>query len=418
MSVATERSALSSVPMLDLKAQYSAIKEEILEAVHEVLENQQFILGPAVAELERNIAAYCGCRHAIGVSSGTDALLISLMAEGIGPGDEVITTPYTFFATAGSVARLGATPVFVDICPDTYNINPSAIEAQITSRTRAIMPVHLFGQCADMDPILDVAGRHNLAVIEDAAKAIGAEYCGRRAGSMGHYGCFSFFPSKNLGGAGDGGMVVTNDPVRADTLRLLRVHGAKPKYHHQMLGGNFRLDTMQAAIVNVKLRYLDQWTAARQAHAKRYRELFEQNGAVATGAVRLPYEMRESRHIYNQFVIRVEPRDDLQTHLRQCGVGSEVYYPVPAHLQRCFEAFGYREHDFPNSERAAAETVALPVYPELADASLTRIVDAVGDFLAARKSAWLPHPPLVDAGGILNGFPAECSSPTSISANL
>ncbi len=373
-----------NVPLLDLKAQYASIEQEVVEAVQQVLRSQQFILGPQVAECERAVAAYCACPHAVGVSSGTDALLIALMAEGIGPGDEVITTPYTFFATGGSIARLGARPVFVDICPRTFNLEVRQVEARITPRTRAIMPVHLYGQCADMDAILAIAARHKLAVIEDAAQAIGAETKGRRAGSMGQYGCFSFFPSKNLGGGGDGGMVVVQDAERAERLRVLRVHGSKPKYYHSLLGGNFRLDTLQAAIVLAKLPHLDAWTAARQANAERYRQLFTASGLVERGLVGLPYVLPDGRHIFNQFVIRVPDRDRLRAWLQERGVGNEVYYPVPLHLQQCFVQLGYHEGDFPESERAARETLALPIYPELSDKQAAYVVDCVVAWAAGR----------------------------------
>lgn len=376
----------TTVPLLDLQAQFAAIREEILAAVEEVFASQRFILGPKVAECEEQIAAYCGCRHAVGVSSGTDALLIALMAENIGPGHEVITTPYSFFATAGSIARLGAVPVFVDIDPATYNIDPALIEEKITPRTRAIIPVHLFGQCAEMDPILQIAQRHNLVVIEDAAQAIGAEYGGRRAGSMGHYGAFSFFPSKNLGAAGDGGMVTTNDPDRAERLRVLRAHGSKPKYYHKLVGGNFRLDALQAAVVLVKLKYLDQWTAGRQANAARYRQLFHDAHLAPSGKVQLPTQAPSRRHIYNQFVIRVPGRDQLQAHLKENGVGTEVYYPVPLHLQECFAPLGYRPGSLPKSETAAAETLALPIYPELADHQAEYVVNQINRFFQSRAN--------------------------------
>ena len=371
------------VPLLDLKAQYATIKDEVLPVVEKVLESQQFILGAAVEECERRIAEYCTCKHGVGVTSGTDALLVCLMAEGIGPGDEVITTPYTFFATAGCIARLGATPVFADICPKTFNIDVSKIERLITPRTKAIMPVHLFGQCADMDAILDIASRHRLTVIEDAAQAIGAEYKGRRAGSMGHYGCFSFFPSKNLGCAGDGGMVVTQDDERAERLRVLRGHGSKPKYYHSMIGGNFRLDAIQAAIVTVKLRHLDAWTAGRQANAARYRKLFDEAGLVASGRVQLPHQLPDVRHIYNQFVIRVSRRDELLAHLKSQNIGTEIYYPVPLHLQKCFAYLGYHEGDYPESESAALETLALPIYSELTDRQAEQVVAAICRFLVS-----------------------------------
>ena len=369
------------VPLLDMKAQYHSIKAEIGAAIDAVLESQHFILGPTVEECERRIADYSACKFGVGVTSGTDALLLALMAEGIGPGDEVITTPFTFFATAGSIARVGAKPVFVDICPKSYNIAASKIEKHVTKNTKAIMPVHLFGQCAEMDPILEIAGRHGLVVIEDAAQAIGAEYKGRRAGSMGHYGCFSFFPSKNLGGGGDGGMVVTQDPERADRLRILRVHGSKPKYYHKVIGGNFRLDALQAAIVGAKLPHLDAWTAGRQANAQRYRRLFQEAGLVEQGLVVLPAEIPERRHIYNQFVVRVPRRDELRKHLTDQGIGTEIYYPVPLHLQECFRYLGYGEGDCPESEAAARDTVALPIYPELTDEQIRCVVDCTGRFL-------------------------------------
>lgn len=368
------------VPLLDLKAQYAPLREETRRVVDAIFESQYFIMGPAVAECEKLIAGYCRCDHAIGVSSGTDALIIALMAEDIGPGDEVITTPYTFFATAGSIARVGATPVFVDILPDTFNIDPSKIEAKITKNTKAIMPVHLYGQCAEMDAINDIAKRHQLTVIEDAAQAIGSEYHGRRAGTMGRYGCFSFFPSKNLGAAGDGGMVVTTDAEAAEKLRMLRNHGMKPKYFHSMIGGNFRFDTLQAAVVNVKFPHLDAWSAGRQMNAARYRQLFGEAGLVQSGAVRLPFEAANVRHIYNQFVIRATRRDELLEHLKKNDVGSEIYYPVPLHLQKCFTYCGYREGDFPVSEVAAKETLALPIYPELTDEQAQWVVEVIRRF--------------------------------------
>jgi dTDP-4-amino-4,6-dideoxygalactose transaminase len=370
------------VPLLDLKAQYHSIKAEIGAAIDAVLESQYFILGPVVEECERRIADYSACKFGVGVTSGTDALLVALMVEGIGPGDEVITTPFTFFATAGSIARVGAKPVFVDICPKSYNIAASQIEKHVTKNTKAIMPVHLFGQCAEMDPVLEIAQRHGLVVIEDAAQAIGAEYKGRRAGSMGHYGCFSFFPSKNLGGGGDGGMVVTQDAGRAEKLKIFRVHGSKPKYYHKVIGGNFRLDALQAAIVGAKLPHLDAWTAGRQANARRYRQLFQEAGLVQSGLVVLPYEAPERRHIYNQFVIRVPRRDELRKHLADQGIGTEIYYPVPLHVQECFRYLGYREGDCPHSEAAARDTVALPIYPELTEEQIHYVVDAIRAFLA------------------------------------
>jgi dTDP-4-amino-4,6-dideoxygalactose transaminase len=373
------------VPLLDLKEQYKAIKEEILETAQEVFESQYFILGPKVASLEKEIAEYCSSAHAVGVSSGTDALLISLMAADIGNQDTVITSPYTFFATAGSVARCGARPIFVDIDPNTYNLSPDHLENTIKSMTRtelsklkAVIPVHLYGQCADMAPILGVCEKHNLLVIEDAAQAIGAEYNGKRAGSMGDFGCFSFFPSKNLGAFGDGGMVTTNSEEFHTKLRKLRVHGSHPKYYHQLVGGNFRLDAFQAAVVSVKLKYLDRWTKARQENALNYRTLFETAG-LAEG-VQLPVE-KETRHIYNQFVIRVkENRDDLRRFLSDAGIGTEVYYPVPLHLQECFSDLGYKKGDFPAAEHAALHTLALPIYPELSNDQMAYVVERIKAF--------------------------------------
>lgn len=363
------------VPLLDLKTQYSQIKEEVLSAVIDVLDSQHFILGPRVEQCEKAIADYSNCKYGIGVSSGSDALLACLMAENIGPGDEVITTPYTFFATAGAIARLGATPVFVDIDPVTYNIDVTQIARRINARTRAIIPVHLFGQMAEMDPIMRLANEHGFVVIEDAAQAIGAEYKGHRAGSIGHYGCFSFFPSKNLGAAGDGGMIVTNDPQRAEKVRCLRGHGAKPKYHHKLIGGNFRLDAIHAAVVSAKLPHLDEWTVARQANARRYDLLFRE----ANLPVTLPSIVTD-RHIFNQYVISCSNRDQLQSFLQKKGIGTEVYYPVPMHLQQCFAYLGIEEGAFPESERAAKESLALPIYPELSSSQARYVVESICEF--------------------------------------
>ncbi len=375
------------IPLLDLKAQYSSIRAEVDAAIRDVMESQHFILGPQVEACERAIATYCGSAHAIGMSSGSDALLACLMAEGIGPGDEVITTAYTFFATAGAVARVGAVPVFVDIDPVTFNLDTSQIEPKVTARTRAIIPVHLFGQMADMDGVMKVAAAHDLAVIEDAAQAIGAEHQGRRAGTIGHYGCFSFFPSKNLGAAGDGGMVVTSDPFRAAKLRCLRGHGAKPKYHHDIIGGNFRLDAIQAAVVCAKLPHLDGWTAGRQENASRYDRLFAAAG-VDRGepSVGLP-AVTTDRHVFNQYVIRVERRDQLKAALWLRGIESEIYYPVPMHLQHCFDHLGHQAGAFPESERAAMETLALPIHPHVTAAQARHVVDCVCQFLEAGDAA-------------------------------
>lgn len=377
---------MNAVPLLDLKAQYATIREEVRAAVDRVLESQYFILGPEVEALEAEVAAYCQCQYGIGVSSGSDALLVALMAIDIQPGDEVITTPYTFFATAGAIARLGAKPVFVDIDPVTYNLDTAQLEAAVTPRSRAILPVHLYGQMADMDPVMEIAERHGLYVIEDAAQAIGAEYKGRRAGSIGHLGCFSFFPSKNLGGVGDGGMVTSNEPVLADRVRLLRGHGARPKYHHSVVGGNFRLDALQAAVLRVKLPYLDGWTAARQRNADTYRQLFAESGLVADEQIVLPVDAGDGRHIYNQFVVRVERRDELAAYLKEKGIGSEVYYPVPMHRLECFAGMDLPVGAFPESEAAALETLALPIYPELNEAMLAQVVTSIAAFYDGRAS--------------------------------
>ena len=378
-----------NVPLLDLKQQHAGLRETIEHAVLQVFESQQFILGPAVEACEAAVAAYCGCAHGIGMSSGTDALLACLMAEGIGPGDEVITSPYTFFAMAGAIARLGARPVFVDIDPETFNLRADRMEQAVTPRTRVLLPVHLYGRTAAMDPILETAARHRLVVIEDACQAIGAEDRGRRAGSMGDTGCLSFFPSKNLGGAGDGGMVVTNDPKRAALLRRLRNHGMEPKYYHSLIGGNFRLDALQAVVVSAKLPHLDTWTAARQANARRYDRLFHEAGLAGSpdAPLRLPGSERsgpELRHVVNQYVVRARQRDALREWLTGKGIGTEIYYPVPLHLQECFRPLGYAAGSFPESERAAAETLALPVFPELTGAQAEAVVGRIRDFYSTR----------------------------------
>ena len=375
-----------AVPLLDLNAHHEPLRQEILAALEKTFRSNAFILGPDVGKLEERVAAYCQATYGIGVTSGTDALLLALMALGIGTGDEVVTTPYSFFATAGVIVRLGAKPVLVDIDPTTYNIDPAKITSVLTDKTKAIIPVHLYGQCADMAPIMDIAKRHNLSVIEDAAQAIGSEHRdGRRACSMGTIGCLSFFPSKNLGCLGDGGMAITNDSELAERMRILRVHGSKPKYYHKVIGGNFRLDTIQAAVLNVKLNYLDGWTKRRQENAERYELLFRQSGLVERGKVRLPEAVYRSEgvkhyHIYNQFVLRVERRDALMDHLKQKGIGAEIYYPVPFHLQECFQYLGHKKGDFPESERAANETIAIPIYPELTQAQQTEVVEAITAF--------------------------------------
>lgn len=381
MSVAYEP---TGVPALNLRAQYQTIRDEIEPVVLQVLESQGFVMGPEVSGLEAEIAEYCAASHAIGCASGTDALLLPLMAIDLGPDDEVITSPYTFFATGGSIWRTGARPVFVDIEPDTYNIDPAAIEAAITPRTRAIIPVHLYGQTADMAPIVEIAERHGLMVLEDAAQAIGASYQGRRAGTLGTAAAFSFYPSKNLGGFGDGGMITTEDPVLARRMARLRVHGMEPKYHHHEVGLNSRLDALQAAVLRVKLRHLDAWTAARREVADRYRSLFASHGLEEM--VGLPVERPGNFHVYNQFVVRVPAaiRDDLRQHMADRKIGTEIYYPIPLHLQACFAALGYKPGDFPHTEAAARETIALPIYPELAEAEQRLVVGAMHQFLHER----------------------------------
>ena len=390
----------AAVPLLDLKAQHATIRSQVRSALERVVDAQQFILGPEVEALEGEVAAYSHCAYAVGVSSGTDALLASLMALDIGPGDEVITTPYSFFASTGCIARLGARPVFVDIDPLTYNLDPSSVEAAVTRHTRAIIPVHLFGQTADMDPIIEAARKHRLHVIEDAAQAIGAEYNGRRSGSIGELGCFSFYPSKNLGGYGDGGMVTTNDAGLADRLQLLRNHGSRPKYHSIVVGGNFRLDEIQAAVLRVKLKYLDGWTSARQRNAAAYRQLFHEAELAIdnmdeppahgqTGVV-MPHDAGYGRHIYNQFVIRSGRRDELMAYLKERHIGCEVYYPQPIHLQDCFADLGHHKGDFPASESASRQTLALPVYPELSAEMLATVVDRIAEFYAAQHTNSTP----------------------------
>lgn len=384
MSSKPESSATkpAPVPLLDLDAQHRPLRAELDAAIARVLDHGHFINGPEVNELEAAVALRCGVAHGVGVSSGTDALLVALMAIDLKPGDEVVTSAYSFFATAGAVARLGGVPVFVDIDPATFNLDPAAVEKAVTRKTRAVIPVHLFGQCADMKPIIETARRHGLRVIEDAAQAIGAEYRdGRRAGAMGDIGCFSFFPSKNLGAMGDAGMAVTGDEDLAERLRLLRAHGSKPKYHHKLIGGNFRLDTVQAAILLVKLRHLDGWTRKRRENAARYERLLAESGPVGKG-VRAPVDAyrasgAEFGHVYNQFVIRVADREGAMERLRREDIGSEVYYPVPFHLQECFKTLGYQRGDFPLAEEAANDSLALPIYPELSEEQQARVVSAL-----------------------------------------
>lgn len=371
------------VPLLDLTAQYRSIRDEIEAALVPVLASQRFILGPVVEACEEAVARYCGSRYGVGVSSGTDALLVALMAERIGPGDEVITTPYSFFATAGVIARVGATPVFVDIDPVTLNIDPGRIAARVTPRTRAVIPVHIFGQMAAMDPVMEIAEAHGLVVIEDAAQAIGAEHGGRRAGSTGHYGCFSFFPTKNLGGFGDGGMVVTDDPARARTMRTLRVHGEGTRYHHGIVGGNFRLDALQAAVVRAKLPHVDGWSEARRANAARYGRLLGDFAGEHPSLLRLPATVT-GRHIFNQYVVRVADRDLVREQLSAAGIDTAIYYPVPLHLQECFAGLGYSRGDLPESERAVDHALALPVYPELEGPQIDHVAAVLRGALARR----------------------------------
>ncbi|MDD5326961.1 MAG: DegT/DnrJ/EryC1/StrS family aminotransferase [Phycisphaerae bacterium] len=363
------------VPLLDLKAQYATIKDEVLSAVSEVLDTQMCIGGPKVAELEEKVAAISDCKFAVGASSGTDAILNSLMSLDIGKGDEVITTPFTFFATVGCISRTGAKPVFVDIDPRTFNINTELVASAVTKRTKAIMPVHLYGQMADMDPIMEIAKKHNLAVIEDAAQSITSTYKGRKAGSVGTVGCFSFFPSKNLGGVGDGGMIVTNDEQLYNRLFIMRNHGSKPKYYHKYVGGNFRLDPMQAAVLLVKLPHLDEWSEGRRRNAAYYDEKFK--GTV----VEIPYISPDCVTIYNQYCIRVPKRDELLAHLKKNNIGCEIYYPVPMHLQECFAFLGHKKGDFPEAEKAANEIIAIPIYPELTDEMKDCVVKAVFEML-------------------------------------
>jgi dTDP-4-amino-4,6-dideoxygalactose transaminase len=360
------------VPLLDLKPQFDSIRDEVRAAIDRVIASQRFILGPEVEALEREISQYSQCDFGIGVSSGTDALLVALMAIDVKPGDEVITTPYSFFATAGCVARLGATPVFVDIEPHSFNIDASKIEAKITRRTRAIIPVHLFGQMADMDAIREISRRHDLIVIEDAAQAIGAEIRGCRAGSYGLLTCFSFYPTKNLGAFGDAGMVTTNDATMAERVRRLRNHGFSSRYYNEVLGGNFRLDEIQAAVLRVKFKYLERWTEGRRRNARRYAELLS-----GCGDVQLPAERTGYRHIFNQFVIQTKHRDALMNRLKEKGIGTEIYYPVPLHLQKCLRYLGNSEGAFPISEAASRESLALPIYPELPPSAIEFVAEAI-----------------------------------------
>ena len=388
---------MTQVPLLDLKAQFAQIRAEVMPAIDQVCAGQHFILGEHVRALEEEVAHYCGASAGVGVSSGTDALLLALMALHIAAGDEVITSPFTFFATAGTIARTGARPVFCDIDPLTYNLSPDAVQAFIDDhcvtqgqhlvnratggRVKALMPVHLYGQSADMDPLMAIARRHSLKVIEDAAQAIGTRYKNSaRAGTIGDVGCFSFFPSKNLGAFGDAGLCTTNDIELAERMRVLRVHGGKPKYFHALIGGNFRIDELQAAVLRVKLKYLDGWTEARQRNAAYYDIAFA--GAGLGAKLRTPLAIAGYRHIFNQYIVRAQSRDALRARLTERGIGSEIYYPVPLHLQQCFAYLNYRAGDFPQSEQAAAQTLALPIYPELEQGQLAHVVATIADFYA------------------------------------
>jgi dTDP-4-amino-4,6-dideoxygalactose transaminase len=388
---------MTNVPLLDLKAQFAQIRAEVMPIIDQVCSSQQFILGEHVRGLEAEAARYCQTSAAIGVSSGTDALLLALMALKIGAGDEVITTPFTFFATAGTIARAAARPVFCDIDPSTFNLSPAAVQSFIDGgcvlrgdalvnretggRVKALMPVHLYGQAADMDGLMQIARRYSLKVIEDAAQAIGTDYkAGARAGSIGDIGCFSFFPSKNLGAFGDAGLCTTNDADLAESMRVLRVHGGKPKYYHAVIGGNFRIDELQAAVLRVKLKYLDGWTAARQRNAAHYDAAFADENLGRK--LITPQAIAGGRHIFNQYAVRAQNRDGLKKFLSEQGVGTEIYYPVPLHLQKCFEYLGYSAGDFPQSELAAAETLALPVYPELQEEQLSYVVAKAAEFYA------------------------------------
>jgi dTDP-4-amino-4,6-dideoxygalactose transaminase len=385
-----------NVPLLDLQAQYATIKDKVRAAVEEVLESQRFILGAQVSALEKEIASYCDVPFAVGVASGTDALLLSLKALGVGPGDAVVTVPYTFFATAGVIVNLGARPIFVDIEETGFEMDPGKLslflarECTINLNTRktihkssnaiikAIIPVHLYGQCADMDEILAIARSYSLPIVEDACQAIGATYKNRKAGAIGDLGCFSFFPSKNLGGAGDGGMIITSDQQLADRARLLRMHGAHPKYFHSIVGFNSRLDELQAAILRVKLPYLQDWSNARRENAERYGKDFQSAGL--RSSITLPAILPDRSHIFNQYVIRCKMRDSLQSFLKEEGIGTEIYYPVSLHEQECFRTLGYSAADLPRSHAASKETLALPVYPELSDAQRRHVVDRVAAF--------------------------------------
>jgi dTDP-4-amino-4,6-dideoxygalactose transaminase len=370
------------VPLLDLVAQHQTIRDEMMDAVTRVFDSQQFVMGAGVEEFERAVAEYLGVKHAIGCASGSDALLLALMALGVGEGDEVITTAYTFFATTSAITRLGARPVYVDIASDDFNLNIELLERTVTPRAKAILPVHLYGQCARMDAIMGVAGKYNLPVVEDAAQAIGAEFKGQRAGAMGAIGCFSFFPSKNLGAAGDGGLMTTNDDGLAAQLRLLRVHGMEPKYYHRVVGVNSRLDALQAAVLKVKLKYLDQWNEARRSNAARYEELFAEAGLEEIGT---PKVHADCRHSFHQYTIRCTQRDGLKAYLQRESIGTEIYYPVPLHLQECFAFLGHKPGELPETERAARECLSLPIYAELTPEQQQDVVEKIAGFYQGAK---------------------------------
>jgi dTDP-4-amino-4,6-dideoxygalactose transaminase len=382
----TLQQKLSAIPFLDLKAQFAGIREEVMEAIAGVMESQSFIMGPDVKLLEEELAAMLGAKHAVACASGTDALILSLMAAGIGPGDEVITTPFSFIATGGSIAHVGAKPVFVDIDPVSYNIDASLIARVITERTRALMPVHLFGNPANMGPILEIARERGLLVIEDSAQAIGARWQEHAVGTMGDFGCFSFFPSKNLGGAGDGGLITTNREDMAERLRMLRVHGSKKKYQHEILGTNSRLDTLQAAILRVKARYLEEWTCGREANADRYRRAIEEM-ELETFLTAPLAPTEQTRHVYNQFTIRCRFRDELKDFLKSKGVPTEIYYPLCLHLQPAFGYLGHKAGDFPEAEKASQEVLSLPVSPELSEEQQEWITRSIAEFYASKRQA-------------------------------
>jgi dTDP-4-amino-4,6-dideoxygalactose transaminase len=385
MNYMTTTMVSKTVPLLDLKAQHSTIRDEILAEITRVVDSQKFILGDDVEQLEQAIAPYCGAKYAIGCASGSDALFLALLALDLKPGDEVVTTPYTFFATVGAICRAGAVPVFVDVEPETFNMDMRQLAAVLDAhpRVRAIIPIHLFGGCADMDPLSELAVARGITVIEDAAQSIGSEYKGRRAGSIGDMASFSFFPSKNLGGYGDGGMLTTNDAALAERLSALRVHGTKHKYYHDYVGINSRLDALQAAVLRVKFKYLDSWTEKRQQNATIYRGVLAGMNVPVVPPVTMPYQ---TRHVYNQFAIRCEERDGLQAYLKQHGVGSEVYYPLPLHLQTCFAQLGHKVGDFPVSEKLAKESLALPIYSELQPSDIEYVCNLIGSFYGDRNT--------------------------------